>query len=200
VRARERLEDAGWYDRNGNGIPDREGVELELEFLVTPGNIATQALSQKLQESFAVLGVQMRIASLDWASLQERLRSRDFDATALAWAPPLESDPEMIWHSSGARTGARSSNFAGLADPEVDRLIAKGQRELEPDTRAAIWHELHARIYSLHPFLWHYNLPVKYAISKRVHGFRAYKLDPGYRIRDWFFAQGEPGIRATLRE
>ena len=27
------LEEAGWYDRNGNGVADKDGVELDIEFL-----------------------------------------------------------------------------------------------------------------------------------------------------------------------
>ncbi len=30
------LEEAGWYDRNGNGIADKDGVELESEPFRTP--------------------------------------------------------------------------------------------------------------------------------------------------------------------
>ncbi len=199
-RARELLEDAGWYDRNANGIRDRDGVELEFQYLLTPGNVATLALSQKLQESVAAIGMRMNIVNVEWATLQERLRNRDFDATSLAWAPPLESDPGMIWHSSGAEVGARGSNYAGVADPEVDALIERGQRELDPRARAAIWNSLHARLYSLQPYLWHYNLPTKYAIHRRLLGFRSFAIDPGYVIRDWYHALGEPGTRAALRE
>jgi peptide/nickel transport system substrate-binding protein len=198
--ARELLEEAGWYDRNGNGIRDRDGVELEFTYLLNAGNAAMQAMSQKLQESLAAVGARMHIEQVDWGALQERLKYRDFDATSLAWAPPLESDPEMIWHSRGAAVGSTSSNWAGLADTDVDALIARGQREADFDKRQAIWRELHARLYALQPYMWHYNVPIKYAISKRLHGFQPFVIDPGYSIRRWYYSLGEPGTRATLRE
>jgi peptide/nickel transport system substrate-binding protein len=198
--ARELLEGAGWYDRDGDGIRDRDGVALEFTYLLTTGNAAMQALGQKLQESLAAVGARMHIEQLDFKTTQVRLRNREFDATSLAWAPPLESDPEMIWHSSGAAVGSKRSNWAGLADPEVDALIARGQREEDFDARQAIWRTLHARLYSLQPYLWHYNVPTKYAISKRLHGFQPFVIDPGYSIRRWYYSLGEPGTRATLRE
>ncbi len=199
-QARDLLEEAGWYDRTGDGTRDRDGVELEFTYLLTAGNAAMQAMSQKLQESLAAVGARMHIEQVDWATLQGRLKSRDFDATSLAWAPPLESDPEMVWHSRGAAPGSGSSNWAGLADAEVDALIARGQGEPDFDARQAVWRQLHARLYSLQPYLWHYNLPTKYAISRRLHGFQAFAIDPGYTIRGWYYALGEPGTRASLRE
>jgi ABC-type transport system substrate-binding protein len=80
----------------------------------------------------------------------------------------------------------------------VDRLIDAGQIELDRDRRMEIWKQVHARLYELQPYLWLFNVPTKYALSKRIHGFESFAIDPGYSISCWYFAAGEPGTRATL--
>ena len=54
-----------------------------------------------------------------------------------------EDDPQAVWHSSGAPIGVRGSNHAGVADPHVDELIERGERQLDDQERWATWRELH---------------------------------------------------------
>lgn len=191
------LEDAGWYDRNGNGIADKDGVELELEFLMPAGNKASQILGQKMQESFAEIGVRVSIRELEWATFIERLQKRDFDGGNLAWAPALESDPEQVWHSRWA--DKNSSNFSAYGNPEVDVLIETAQRELDPAKRIEIWHEIHRLIYADMPYLFGYQVPRKFALNKDIRGFQSFAMRPGYSVRRWHYPAGHPGTRATLK-
>lgn len=193
------LDDAGWYDRNGNDIRDRDGVELEIEYLMPSGNEASKNIGLKLQESLAEVGINVKIAQLEWATFSDRLQDREFDSGNMAWMPGLESDPEQIWHSKWGRRDARGSNFAGLRDEEVDRLIEAGQRELDKEKRLGIWHQIHRRIYDLQPYLFMYNVPRKFAMNKKIRGFQSFAVRPGYSVRRWYYPPGTPGTRATLR-
>jgi peptide/nickel transport system substrate-binding protein len=194
------LEDAGWYDRNGNGIRDKGGVELEIDFLMPSGNDASKNFGLKLQESLAELEIKINIVQMEWATFLEKLKSRQFDAANLAWVPTLESDPEQLWASKWGKYDVRGSNNSGVMDAELDELISQGQRELDTAKRMAIWHKMHERIYNeIMPYIFMYNVPQKYAMSKRIRGFQAVAIDPGYIIRRWFFWDPKaPGTRTTL--
>lgn len=191
------LEEAGWKDRDGDGVLDKDGVKLEIELLTQPNNKVGQAFGQRYQEGLGKAGIRLGIQQLEFATLNERRAQREFDAVALGWAPPIESDPEQIWHSRGAPKGSDGSNFSGLADVRVDALIEKGQRELDPEKRAVIWRELHRLVYELQPYLFCYNVPRKFAMSRRIRGFQSAVLDPGYVIRRWYYPEGSPGTRPS---
>ncbi len=194
--AEDLLGEAGWYDRDGNGIVDFDGEDLVIQVLMPTGNKASQKFLQALQDAYRKIGVGVDIQTYEWATLLEKVLDRDFDAVNMAWTLPTpESDPMQIWHSDEAEFSKRSSNHAGLIDDEVDRLIELGRRELDDDKRHAIWRELHARIYSLQPYLFGWNVPRKIAINKRVHGFKLHKFEPGYRMRDLYLEAGTPGTR-----
>jgi peptide/nickel transport system substrate-binding protein len=199
AKAEELLAEAGWYDRNGDGTVDKDGEELKFEFLYPSGNRASQDMGQKMQESFAKVGVGVALQPLEWATFKERLLSRDFDACNLAWTmPEPESDPRQIWASSEAQK-PRSSNYSGYSDPESDRLIDAIGIEPDVNKRIPLWHALHARIYELQPYLFGQTPPLKYAFSKKLHGVRLYNFPPGYRVRDMWFPEGTPGTRPIPR-
>ena len=193
----ELLEDNGWYDRNGDGTIDKDGVELDIEFLMPSGNDASKNFGLKLQESLAELGIALRLKELEWATFLERLKSRDFDSCNLAWVPQLESDPEQLWHSKWGAPEARGSNNAGVRDPEIDKLILEGQRELDFERRQEIWHRMHERLYEIQPYLFMYNVPKKFAISRKIRGFQTFAIDPGYSVRRWYFTDDVRGTRST---
>ncbi len=197
ARAEELLAEAGWYDRDGDGILDKDGIAFDFEYLVPSANSAGRDFSQKLQESLARLGIRMRITSLEWAAFLERLLARDFDAAGLAFTVGVpEDDPGQLWSSAGAPVGVRGSNHCGVADPHVDELIARGQRELDDEKRWAIWRELHRYLYeSVHPYLYNLAPPRKFAMSQRFRGVQCFAINPGYSIRRWFLPAGTPGTR-----
>jgi peptide/nickel transport system substrate-binding protein len=197
-KARSILEDAGWYDRNGDGVVDRDGVELVVEFMMPSGNEASKNLGLVMQEQFAEIGVKVNIVQFEWATFLERFKSRDFDGANLAWVPDLESDPEPLWHSKWGDPEKRGSNSSAVRETELDALIAKGQVELDFEKRQGIWKEIHTFLYDHQPYLFGFNVPRKFAMSKRIRGFQMFAIDPSFSIRRWHFTDlAEPGTRTT---
>jgi peptide/nickel transport system substrate-binding protein len=190
------LAEAGWYDRDGDGVLDKDGQPLEIQLLMRAGDPVGAQFGLRYQESLARAGIRLAIMELEWAALLDRRRTRDFDAIVLGWAPPLETDPGQVWSSSHA-SKPDSSNYVGFVDETVDRLIEENQRELDADRRAALQREIHARVYDLQPYLFAYNPPRKFAMSKAIRGFQAVHIDPNYVVRRWYYPAGTPGTRAT---
>lgn len=187
------LAEAGWLDRDGDGRLDQDGAPFELELLVLSGNKPGEALGQQYQEELRKLGVQLHVVARDWGTLSELVGERKYDAVFKAWVMPLESDPEQRWHSRNAVAGA--ANECSLADPEVDRLIGLFQVELDPVRRGAIGRELHRRLYDLQPYNWGVKVPNKFAMSRRIRNFRTSPIDPGYSIREWYFADAAEQVK-----
>ncbi|MCP3915927.1 MAG: hypothetical protein GY711_10265 [bacterium] len=185
--AKDLLADAGWKDRDGNGIIDKDGDDFVIEFMMPTGNKSSESFSQKYQENLEKVGIKMNIVTREWATFLERLYERDYDCANLAWVPSLESDPEQLWHSKWVV--GRSSNHCGMDDKIVDDLIAKIQVELDMDQRIALKHQLQARVYDLQPYMFGLNQPKKIVVSKRIRNYKSYANDPGYRIRDWYIVE-----------
>lgn len=182
--AMDQLAEAGWYDRDGDGLVDKDGQALELTFLMPTGNVASQTFAQKYQENLAKIGVRLRIETREWATFLEELRKHNFDCANLAWILTLESDPEQIWHSRWANRPG--SNHSGHSDPETDRLIEAIQVELDKEKRKALFVQLQRRIYSQNPYMFGLHVPIKFAMSKRIRNFQIFAPDPCYSLRRWY--------------
>ncbi len=177
------LAQSGWIDRDGDGRLDKDGKAFEFALLVQAGNKSGEALSQRLQESLRALGVSMSIESLDWPSLSRKVEQREFDAAALAWVMPVDSDPAQRWHSREVGTG--TGNYASFADAQVDAWIDQVQSTLDRAERTRLMHAIQARVYELQPYLYGVSVAKRFAISKRIRNFRTSVLDPGYAVREW---------------
>jgi peptide/nickel transport system substrate-binding protein len=197
-KASELLADAGWYDRDEDGVLDKDGKPFEIELLIMSGNLSSETFARMYQESLAKIGVRLKITPLDSATYFKRIQERDFDAGGGGgWTvDATENDPVQLWSSGAAIKGG--SNHAGVIDPKVDAMIAEGDRELDSARRWGIWKELHRYLYEeVQPYLYREAPPRKFALNKALRGVQFFKLSPGYSVRRWYYPAGTPGTRPT---
>ncbi len=198
-RAEELLAEAGWYDRDGDGTVDKDGVPFHFEMLSQAGNKSAELFAQLFQEGLSKIGVRMEIVPLEWATYYDRIKKRDFDCGQMSWSVDVtENDPIQLWHTTSADKGG---NYPGVSDPRVDELIARGARELDDGARWATWRELHRYLYEeLQPYLYREMPARKFAMNRAIRGFQAFKINPGFSVRRWFHAAGTAGTRATREQ
>ena len=175
------LEEAGWVDSDRDGIREKDGVKLQFELGFATGVQEYERLGTVYQEELKRAGINMLLAPLEWATFQERLINRNFDACMLAWLTPIAQDPYQLWHSTQAEKG---SNYPGLKVDEVDEILETARAELDRDTRIAKYHRLHEILHDEQPYLFLYARPGLWAFDKRFNGVVEHKsgLDP----LDWW--------------
>lgn len=85
--ARRLLDEAEWRDTDGDGMRERDGVELAFTCQIWG---ETQRPAVWLQSQYARIGVQMEIAQLDRSIVRERVRDGDYEAAITqfgGWMP-----------------------------------------------------------------------------------------------------------------
>jgi ABC-type transport system substrate-binding protein len=187
ARARALLTEAGWYDRDGDGFADRDGEALRIEILTQAGSRSGEVFLQRYQETLAQAGVKLEPRYVAWPKLLESVREREFDGVFKVWVVPIESDPHQRWHSD--QVGRGTANETSFADAKLDRAIESYAEELDPERRGAISREIHRRLYAEQAYLYGVKVPHKFGASLRLRNVRVGPIDPGYRIRDWYFAE-----------
>jgi peptide/nickel transport system substrate-binding protein len=186
--ARALLAEAGWYDRDGDGLVDRDGEPLSVELLLAAGSISSQAYGQKLALDLSRLGVRLTLLSRDLPALLQQVDARDFDGAHLAWFMPVDSDPEQLWHSRWKGPGG--SNYGSFSDPEADRLIEALQVELDAARRAELFHRLQRLVHGQQVYSYGLNVPRRFAASRRLRNVQLFAIEPGYSLRRWYFEDG----------
>ena len=186
-KAKQLLLDAGWYDRDGDGIRDKDGRTFQFELLLPSGNQVARRRAALMKENLRKLGIVMTIRELEWAVFIENINDRKFDACNLGWATSLESDPYQIWHTSQREN--RGSNHVGFGNEESDRIIEQSRTTLEDEARRKLFFELHRIQHELQPYLYLYTSPNLGVYDKRYRGVKLYRVRPGYDLSEWFLAE-----------
>src|SRR5207245_7194170 len=120
-KARALLAEAGWKERNADGLLVRNGQPFAFELLTNQGNDERKKVAEIVQASLKELGVQVDIRVIEWASfLQEYIKKRRFEAITLGWGIGLDPDQYEIGRSS--KSGPGELTQSSSAHPEVDGL------------------------------------------------------------------------------
>ncbi|MGE3495864.1 MAG: peptide ABC transporter substrate-binding protein [Gemmatimonadales bacterium] len=120
--ARRLLAEAGWVDRDGDGIRDRDGSPLELGIIYPVQSSVFAGIAVQLEQAWRRVGVRARLEAIDGAVWIQRRRVGQFDVDiAGAYQDPSPSSLAQSWScTSAAQPG--SSNVGHWCDPEFDRL------------------------------------------------------------------------------
>jgi peptide/nickel transport system substrate-binding protein len=131
------LAEAGYAIKGGKML-DKTGKQLTFEVMTQ--NEGQEKMAIAYQRALALIGIQMSIRTVDDAQYQARSNSFDYDMIVKAYTSSLSPGAEQFnrWESS-SRDAQGSFNYAGVADPDIDRMIEAlaSARSLE-DFQAAV--------------------------------------------------------------
>ncbi len=163
---------APWpYDpKAARALLDAAGVKtLKFTFLQTAGSRTVEQLATLMKEDLAHAGIEMDVATVDFAVLLDRLRKHAFDASALQWTMAVEQDNYNLFHSSQSEGG---QNYGSYASARVDGLLGSIRAAAEDDWRHGLDRELHRAIHDEQPYTFLAAPEVQTMESPRVHGLR----------------------------
>lgn len=151
--ARQILDSAGWQDRDGDGIrEDRSGTPLRFTLLASDDQLR-RSVVEVLRSQFEQIGAAATIRLVEFQTMIEAHRERDFDAIFTNWILDnfrVASAPFALFHSSQADE-PRSANRSSVRDPVLDDLIDRGGASTDPQEQKRIWREFTLRLQEEQP-------------------------------------------------
>jgi peptide/nickel transport system substrate-binding protein len=161
-RASELLDEAGWIDRDGDGIRDMGDRRLELSITTTTGNLNRERTEVLLQEQYRRIGVDLEIRNFHptvmFASLDEGgiLKNGRFDIALYAFLTP--PDPSTKEGSYSARfLPPVGQNYSRIRHELLTELLSEGSRTVEFERRKLIYDEVQRLVADeapIVPLLW----------------------------------------------
>jgi len=120
-QAMDSFEKAGYVIKGGQMV---DGAGKPLTFEIMTQNADQEKLALAYQRFLTALGVKATIRTVDDSQYQSRTQTFDYDVIVKAFPSSLSPGRDQIsYWSSTMRDRPGSSNFAGLADPDVDRIL-----------------------------------------------------------------------------
>ncbi len=161
-RAEQILTDAGWA-RNGDGVWEKDGTELVIEWNTVAGNKRREDVQALVQEQVREFGIRFDINNLDAAELfQNRLPTLNFGMGL--YAQVASPDPSITTLYDREQIPTEENNFSGQNsiawdNETVTELAKESDRLLDLDERLATIHAIGAEARADMAWIPLYQLP-----------------------------------------
>jgi peptide/nickel transport system substrate-binding protein len=143
-QAAQMLTQAGWQDRNGDGIRENaQGQPLRFTIL-SSDDALRRSVIEVLQSQLRRVGADAQIRVMEFQTMLQSHRSRDFDAVFTNWVLDnfqVAAAPTALFHSREADT-EMSANRSTVRIPALDAAIERGTRATSTDEQRAAWREM----------------------------------------------------------
>jgi peptide/nickel transport system substrate-binding protein len=181
LKAKELLNNSGWFDTNNDGILDKGGKPFKFDIYIFAGSVSGAQFGQVFQQELKKIGVDMSVIPLDPSGLLKHVLAGDYQSVYMGWQLDAEPDLYAAFHST--QTPPKGQNFVYYSNPEADKLIEQGRTELDFDKRKTALQQLHAVLTADQPYTWTIQVSEKWAVSRHLRGV---KESRGYGLFTWY--------------
>ena len=189
-RAAELLAQAGWKEKNSDGILVKDGKPFKFTILTNQGNQQRLMTAQIVQQRLRLVGIDVKIRVVEWAAfLKEFVNKGNFEVVLLAWS--ISQDPDMydVWHSSKNKPG--ELNFIGYNNPEVDRLLIEGRSTFDIEKRRRAYFRIQEILADEQPYTFLYVPDALPVVSARIRGVEPAPAGIGHNQIKWYVPKNE---------
>lgn len=185
-KAKALLAEAGWKDRDGDGVvEDRDGKPFTLTIRTNQGNDERKKIAEIVQQRLKDIGIQADIQLIEWAAfIKEFVKPRRFEVVVLGLGTGTDPDQYVVWHSS--QRGPDQMNRTGYASPEVDRLLEAGRSSCIQKDRVGYYHRIQQILAEDLPMIFLFTRDSLPVVSSRIHGVRVAPAGILYNFDQWY--------------
>jgi peptide/nickel transport system substrate-binding protein len=193
-RAKSLLKEAGFEDRNGDGIiesPDGKPFRFKLTF--KSADETSKKIALFLKDSYSLAGIVAEPDATDWNIMMKNVETRNFDSICMGWSSDIEDDPYQIFHSD--QIADAGDNFISYINPEKDRLIESARRTVDDRKRLELWHQLERVIIDDQPYTFLLERKSLSFLDGRIANVDKSKLGLNYNLKQempvpWYVPKG----------
>jgi peptide/nickel transport system substrate-binding protein len=189
------LEEAGWVDSNGDGVRDKDGVELVLSYGTTIREIRQDAQAV-IQQQLANVGIKVELSTHEddiFFGNYGDGPAASGELDIMEWSDgPVFPDAEIYyWLCSEIPTDEypAGSNWFFLCDEELDQLIQQQATQVDANERketiSKINQLFHDKVYWIG--LW--RDPDVWAVSPRLENVTLSGVTPFFSVSRWDISQ-----------
>jgi peptide/nickel transport system substrate-binding protein len=190
--ARALLDEAGWRDRDGDGVRESaDGIHLAISIKYNP-NQTRQQIAEIMQAQLAEIGIEVRPQRVEWATLFGDVYDpsvRDFDGVVAGWSQEFKLDDSGLFHSDRID---EPFALSGTRNEEIDRLLEQLNLATDRSETHALWTAYQQALIDEQPYTFFYFPDRLEGVNRRVRGVVMDARGDWGNIKDWYL---DPGSR-----
>lgn len=185
--ARRLLDEAGWIDRDGDGIRENaSGLPLSFTVKYNAGNQQRQDIAEIMQSQLTSIGIDARPQVVEWATLIQQITTpdvRDFDGVVMGWVVEYKLDDMDLFHSERID---QPYAWSGTTNPEIDELLETMSVTVDQEESMALWTRYQQAIMMEQPYTYFYFRDRLDGVNRRLKGVRMDARGEWMSIREWY--------------
>lgn len=143
-RADKLLDEAGWTDSDGDGIREKDGRKLELDFAVYNSHAELPLYAEAVQPDLKKLGFDIKINIVDYNLIDNMGIKGEYDLLISNITTANTGDLEIFltWYWKTNTNGNNLQNGSGYSNPEYDAKLEQLSFEFDAAKRRELIIEL----------------------------------------------------------
>jgi peptide/nickel transport system substrate-binding protein len=190
------LDAAGWVDANGDGVREKDGVDLEIDHATTIRETRQDAQAV-MQQQLAAVGIKLNVNAVDdtlyFASYGDNGPAARGEYDIQEWSDgPLFPDPDLYyWLCDQIPTDENpvGENWFYICDPELDRLIQLQSTQVNVVERQKTISQINQLFYDQVYIIGLWQDPDVYAVNSRLKNVRFSGVTMFFNIVEWDLEQ-----------
>lgn len=135
-KAKEYVKAAGYEDTNGDGIVEKDGKDLELNYIYYSSRAELPILAEATQFSLGQIGMKVNLKEMDYSTLMQEREKGEFDMYIMNIITAGTGDPESFFQ--GYFKSDAAINIGKYSNAELDALLNELSVEFDPAKRSEI--------------------------------------------------------------
>jgi peptide/nickel transport system substrate-binding protein len=185
ARSRELLREAGYEDRDGDGIVEKDGIPLSFPGTTRAGHAEWEMVLQVLQAQLKSVGIGMEIRNYEPTMLGELWFGGKLPFFLSAWTLP--ADPEITLFYASDRTPPRGRNIYYYENEELTRLLYASDETVDREKRKELLFEAQEILAREVPEIPLYNRTIVSAFPETLRNVKPNPTNAGlfWNVHEW---------------
>ena len=143
-RAKKLLDEAGWKDTDGDGIRDKDGKPLSVDFIIYNSRAELPIYAEAVQADGKKIGFDIKVKTVDYNLLDKIGINGEYDLLISNIITANTGDPEIYlnWYWRTNVNGDNPQNGSGYSNPAYDAKCAELAVEFDPAKRRQLMIEM----------------------------------------------------------
>jgi len=171
--AKKLLESAGWKDADGDGIREKNGKKLSIDWLTYTSRQELPLLAESVQASCKKAGIDIKVNATD--SYKDFLKSGKYDVYASAFVAAPTGDPQYYFTTHVVKGSDYNRGF--YYNDKVEKAVEQLRTEFDPEKRSALAVQIAQQVLDDNAYLYASHLRMSFVMKKGISGFSAHPSD-----------------------